>query len=280
MCLQILDVANFFSHTFNRWWMLSVLWFVKWKYMFKNPFWTSNLHKSCKTNTQEFQYITYSDSLTLTFYSMYLPLSFSPPPHTDAHTFCFLKNHSQINCKHISLLLVISVRFLRTETTYNQSTSMESGNLTLIQYYLIHYASSNFVNCELSIDSEFHSYFLPPIQDSICHISSYLPACCLPACLPSFLSLRSLYFSYPYYLLFFSVHCSKVCVCVMFFHDYDFFFKADIVFSGHHIRRHMLSIYNITDSDNIGYLIKLSRPMTIFSFVTSYFYINTVSMGK
>lgn len=108
---------------------------------------------------------------------------------------------------------------------------------------------------------------------------SYLPSCLLLTCLPAFLpvSQESLFFI-P--LLFFSVRCSKVCVCVMFSHDYDFFFKADSIFSGHHIRRHMLPIYNITDSDNFGYLIKLSLPMTIFSFVTSYFYINTVSVGN
>lgn len=101
-----------------------------------------------------------------------------------------------------------SVRFLRTGTSYNQSMSMDSGNLTLIQYYyLIHYANSDFAN---SLGIAFYSYFLRPIQDSTCHVSYFLSV-----------SQNSLFFI-P--LPFYSVHCSKVCVCVMFFHDYDFFF--------------------------------------------------------
>ena len=133
--------------------------------------------------------------------------------------------------------------------------SMDSGNLTLIQYYyLIHYANSNFANC---LCIEFYSYFLPPIQDSTCYTSYFLSF---------FLSLRILYFSYPYHFILYIVpKCVFVwCFFMMMIFFLQKYFKVYIVFSGHHVRRHMISIYNITNSVNFGHLIKLSLPVTIF----------------
>lgn len=48
----------------------------------------------------------------------------------------------------------LTVCFLRTGTNHNWNTSMKSGNLTLIYYYVIHYPSVNFAN---SLDMEFYS---------------------------------------------------------------------------------------------------------------------------
>lgn len=54
----------------------------------------------------------------------------------------------------------------------------------------------------------------------------------------------------------------------MFFHDYEFFSetltKVILLISGHHVKRHMVSIYTITEGINFGHLFKENLPMTIF----------------